>query len=163
MDARVLWNEGLSFTGSADSGFEIPLGADARVGGQNDGFRPMELMAVSLAGCTAMDVISIMTKKRQDVVAFEVRVHAERADAHPKVFTEAVIEYAFTGRGIQEEAVRRSIELSAERYCPAHAMLGKVMPIHIDYLIFEGESAEDRNLVCKGSWSSEADEPPGSY
>ena len=163
MDARVLWKDGLSFSGSADSGFEVPRGADPQVGGRNDGFRPMELMAVSLAGCTAKDVISIMTKKRQDVVAFEVRVHADRAEAHPKVFTEAVIEYAFTGRDIQEEAVRRSIELSAERYCPAQAMLGEIMPIHLQYLIFEGESVEDRELVSRGSWPSESDEPPGSY
>lgn len=155
MDATVVWKEGLSFTGSADSGFEVPLGADPKVGGADDGFRPMELMAVSLAGCTAMDVISIMTKKRQQVEAFEVRVRAQRATEHPKVITEAVIEYLFTGHDIQEEAVRRSIELSARQYCPAQAMLGQILPIQLDYLIFEGDSTEDRDLVLKGRWSAE--------
>jgi putative redox protein len=77
MDAKVIWQQGLTFTGTADSGFSVPLGADPGVGGADDGFHPLELMAVSLAGCTAMDVISILKKKRQDVTAFEVSVHAE--------------------------------------------------------------------------------------
>ena len=155
MDTKVHWQGGLSFTGSAETGFELPLGADPRVGGKNDGFRPMELMALSLAGCTAMDVISIMSKKRQDVTAFEVKVQAERAQEHPKVFTGAVIEYAFTGRDLQESAVRRSIELSAERYCPAQGLLAKVMPIRLSYSIFEGGSAQERTLVTQGTWEPE--------
>jgi putative redox protein len=153
MDATVTWRGGLSFTGSSDTGFEIPLGADPKVGGKSDGFRPMELMALSLAGCTAMDVISIVTKKRQEVKAFEVTVRAQRAQEHPKVITEAVIEYQFTGHEIQEAAVRRAIELSAERYCPAQAMLGKVMPIRLDYALFEGESQERRVLTKQGTWT----------
>ena len=62
MKAQVNWHGKLSFTGSADTGFEVPLGAHPKVGGDNDGFRPLELMTVSLAGCTAMDVISILQK-----------------------------------------------------------------------------------------------------
>jgi putative redox protein len=85
MDAKVVWHGDMTFTGKADTGFEVPLGAHPMVGGANDGFRPMELMAVSLAGCTAMDVISILKKKRQDVTDYEVKVHAEQADQHPKV------------------------------------------------------------------------------
>lgn len=153
MDAKVLWHDGLTFTGTADSGFEVGLGAEPKVGGADDGFRPMELMVMSLAGCTAMDVISILKKKRQDVTAFEVKVRAQRADQHPKVFTSAVIEYEVTGHGIDEAAVRRSIGLSAEIYCPAQGMLAKVMPLQMDYLIYEGDSAEERKLVSQGRWS----------
>lgn len=153
MNAEVSWREGLSFTATADSGFEVPLGADPAVGGANDGFRPMELMAVSLAGCTAMDVISILLKKRQDVTAFDVTVKAERAQGHPKVFTRAVIEYEVTGHGVQEDAVRRSIELSAEIYCPAQGMLAKVLPIELDYVIYEGDSEDQRQEVTRGRWS----------
>ena len=153
MDAKVLWHDGLTFTGTSDTGFEIALGADPKVGGANDGFRPMELMAVSLAGCTAMDVISILKKKRQEVTGFEVRVRADRADQHPQVLTSALIEYEVTGRGIDEAAVRRAIELSAERYCPAQAMLSKIMPMKLDYLIYEGESGDERRLVTQGQWS----------
>jgi putative redox protein len=153
MDAKVLWQDGLTFTGTADTGFKVALGADPLVGGANDGFRPLELMAVSLAGCTAMDVISILRKKRQTVTAFEVRVRAEQADEHPRVFTHATIEYEVTGNGIDEGAVLRAIELSAERYCPAQSMLSKVMPMQMDYLIYEGATAEDRELKTQGSWS----------
>lgn len=153
MDAKVLWRGGMTFTGTADSGFEIGLGTDPAVGGDNDGFRPMELMAMSLAGCTAMDVISILRKKRQEVTDFQVKVRAERAETHPKVFTGAVIEYEITGHGVEEAAVRRSIELSAEAYCPAQAMLAKVMPIRLEYRIFEGTSPENRELKMEGGWS----------
>jgi len=154
MDAKVLWHEGLTFTGTADTGFTVALGADPEVGGADDGFRPMELMAVSLAGCTAMDVISILRKKRQEVTEFEVRVKAQRADEHPKVFTSAVIEYEVTGHCVQESALRRSIDLSAQQYCPAQGMLAKVVPMKLGYLIYEGDSKEERELVTRGEWTA---------
>lgn len=150
MDAKVSWKGGMSFTGSAGSGFEIPIGTDPGVGGDNDGTRPMELIATGLAGCTAMDVISILTKKRQEVTDFKVRVHAERAGEHPKVFTSAVIDYDVTGKNIEEAAVTRAIELSATRYCPAQAMLGKVMPIELRYHIYESQENGKPALVTEG-------------
>lgn len=153
MDAQVKWHGRMTFTGTAETGFEVPLGADPKVGGDNDGFRPMELMAISLAGCTAMDVISIMTKKRQEVTDFEVKVHAQRAETHPKVFTSAVIEYIFAGTNLDEAAVVRSIELSATRYCPAQGMLAKVMPIELKYTIYEDEGDGKRRLVKEGVYS----------
>jgi putative redox protein len=123
------------------------------VGGANDGFRPLELMAVSLAGCTAMDVISILQKKRQQVAAFDVRVHAEQAGEHPHVFTRAVIEYEVTGRGVDEVALLRAMELSAVRYCPAQNMLAKAVPMKLTYSIYEGERVDDRKLVKKGEYN----------
>jgi len=155
MNARVRWHGGLTFHGTADSGFEVTLGAERAVGGDDDGFRPMELMALSLAGCTAMDVISILRKKRQEITDFQVEVKAERAEEHPKVFTGAVVEYEITGRGVQEEAVRRSIGLSAERYCPAQGMLARLIPMQLGYRIYEGASAYDRELRIEGRWSRE--------
>ena len=136
MNAKVDWKGRMSFTGSADSGFEVPLGSFPEVGGDNDGFRPMELMAVSLAGCTAMDVISILKKKRQEISDFQVTVETERADQHPKVFTSAVIEYHVAGKDIAENAVSRAMELSADAYCPAQAMIGKIIPLTLKYYIY---------------------------
>ena len=78
---------------------------------------------------TAMDVISILQKKRQEVTQFSVNVHAERSNVHPKVFTEIVIEYTLTGPNLDSEAVRRSVELSENKYCSAMAMLRKNSPI----------------------------------
>ena len=150
MDAKVTWQKRLTFTGTADSGFTLPLGSDPDVGGDNDGFRPMELLAISLAACTAMDVVSILGKKRQDVTAFDVQVHTERAEEHPRVFTGAVIKYAISGRGVDIAAVLRAIELSVTRYCPAHAMLSKVMPVVLNYSVFEDKGDGKQTLVKSG-------------
>ncbi len=155
MDANVTWQGKMSFTGSADTGFQVPLGADPVVGGDNDGFRPLELMAVSLAGCTAMDVISILKKKRQDVTSFEVTVHTERADEHPRVFTSAIIDYRVVGRNVDEKAVLRSIELSAKSYCPAQGMLEKVFPMRLRYQVFEDQGEGEPQLVTSGEYRTE--------
>jgi putative redox protein len=152
MNANVIWKQCLSFDGRADSGFSVPLGTDPQLGGANDGFRPLELMAVSLAGCTAMDVISIMRKKQQDVRAFEVQVHTDQAQEFPRVFTHALITYMVTGHAVDENALRRSIELSATKYCPAQSMLSQVVPMELCYEIYEGESVQERNLVKSGRY-----------
>jgi len=137
MEAKVTWNQKMSFTGIAESGFPVPLDAKVEEGGDGSGFKPMELIAVGLAGCTAMDVISILAKKRQEVSKFEVSVSANRAEEHPRVFTEATILYKVTGKNIDPAAVERAIQLSAEKYCPAQSMLGKAFPIHTKYEIVE--------------------------
>jgi putative redox protein len=152
MEAKVNWQGKLTFTGSAESGFQLPLGTEPAVGGDNDGFRPMELLAIGLAGCTAMDVISILSKKRQDVTGFEVQVHAGRATDHPKVITDAIIEYFVTGHNLDESAITRAIELSATRYCPAQAMFKKLMPIELKYHIFEDQGGGQRTLVKSASY-----------
>lgn len=137
MQTRVTWKSRMSFTGSSTAGFEVPLGTGPSVGGDNDGFRPMELIAIGLAGCTAMDTISILQKKRQDITAFEVVVHADRADEHPKVFTTITLEYFIEGHQVDPSAVERAIELSATKYCPAQAMLEKAVKIEHNYSIKE--------------------------
>ena len=142
MDASVTWHGRMTFTGTANTGFEVPLGAHPDVGGDNDGFRPLELMGVSLAGCTAMDVISILRKKRQEVTAFEVRVHADQAEEHPHVFTHVKITYIVTGKNVDPRAVERAIELSATKYCPASAMLEKAVSIEHEYRIVEAGAVE---------------------
>lgn len=150
LDAKVTWNGRMSFTGTADTGFSVPLGAEDSVGGDEDGFRPMELILTGLAGCTAMDVVSILQKKRQDVTAFNVRVHAERAENHPKVVTSAVLEYHVTGHALDEAALLRAMELSATRYCPAQAMFRLVFPMTLKYTIFEDEGENRCRLVKQG-------------
>lgn len=125
MDAKVTWINNLSFSGTADSGYMIPLGGKKEVGGNEDGFLPMELFAIGLAGCTAMDVISILKKMRQEVTSFEVKVHANRVDQHPKIFSEMLIEYVLSGENLDPQAVEKAVTLSEERYCPGQAILSK--------------------------------------
>jgi putative redox protein len=138
MDVKVIWSSGLSFTGTAHTGFEVALGAHPDVGGDNDGFRPMELLAIGVAGCTAMDVISILQKKRQRVTSFEVSVAAEQSGEHPKVFTGIQIHYDLRGSEIDSRAVERAIELSETKYCPAQAMFNQILPIELRYTVEEG-------------------------
>lgn len=148
MDGNVIWrHNGLQFTGKSDTGYELTLGSE------NDGFRPMELFVIGLAGCTGMDVLSILQKKRQAVCDFEVQVHVDRADEHPKVFTKGQIEYLVTGRQIEEAAVLRAIELSATRYCPAQAMFGKIFPIELVYTIYEDLGDGERKPAQKGVYT----------
>jgi putative redox protein len=137
MDATIVLQEGMRFLATADSGHAVVMDSDVLVGGTDSGARPMELIAMGLGGCTAMDVISILRKKRQDVTDFTVNIQGARAAEHPKVFTSFIIEYVVSGRGIDPAAVERAIELSAERYCPAQAMLGQVAPMELKYRIVE--------------------------
>lgn len=137
--AKVVWKNDLKFTGSADSGFSLPLDTSPAEGG-GDGFRPMELLLVGLAGCTGMDVISILKKKQQDVIGFEVAVQGERATEHPRIYTHITIEYIVTGRNIDRAAVERAVELSETKYCSANAMLSK--SAQIDHVITMRETLE---------------------
>ncbi len=135
MEAKVTWENKLLFTSTGSNGFTIPLSAEPSAGGDDVGLEPMELVAIALAGCTGMDVISLLEKKRQEVTAFEVQVHAERAMEFPKVFTKIIIEYIVEGHHVEPSAMERSIELSAAKYCPIQAMLGKACNIEHQYSI----------------------------
>lgn len=127
----------MAFEGTAGSGFSLPLDGRIGKGGDGNGFSPMELLLVGLAGCTGMDVIDILRKKRQDVTGFEVSVQAERAADHPKVFTHITIEYTVSGHAIDPRAVDRAIELSVDKYCSASAMLAKTAEIEHKVILLE--------------------------
>jgi putative redox protein len=137
MTAQATLEEGMRFTAEGGSGHRVTLDADNHGGGQNEGFRPMEMLLVGLAGCTGMDVISILRKKRQQVTGYEVHVLGTRAEEHPMVFVEITVEHVVIGHHIQPEAVARAIALSEERYCGAGAMLGKVAHLTHTYRIVE--------------------------
>lgn len=148
MDATIEWKGRMAFEGAANSGFVHRMDTEESVGGENSAGRPMEFIALGLAGCTAMDVISILQKKQQRVTDFKVKFHGDRAREHPRVFTQAVIEYLVTGRSVDESALVRAIELSAEKYCPAQTMLAKAFPIELRYRIFDDDGAQIAEGVC---------------
>ncbi len=137
MKSSVTLQNSMHFIGTTDSGFSIDLDSGANVGGQNKGARPLELLAMSLIGCTAMDIISILRKMRQNVTGFTVNFDAERAEAHPKVFTKIDVEYMIEGNDIDVKMVERAIDLSAKRYCPVQAMLETAVPIHHSYKLIQ--------------------------
>lgn len=123
--AKVVWKGDMTFDGfgSTFPDGKIVFDSDESVGGHDRGFRPLEMLLVGLAGCTAMDVISILKKKKQDVTGFEVAVEGIQAAEHPKYFTEITVVYRVTGREIDPAAVERAVELSETKYCGASAML----------------------------------------
>jgi putative redox protein len=141
MTAQSKLTTGMRFEGEAGSGHHVTLDAAEQGGGRNEGFRPMELLLVGLAGCSGMDVISILRKQRQQVTDYEVRVTGVRAEEHPKVFVEIAVEHIITGHQIKPEAVTRAIQLSEEVYCGAGAMLGKVAQLTHTYRIVEADPA----------------------
>lgn len=154
MRAVVNWQDGLKFNGIGPSGFAIQMDAESTLGGRDEGVRPMEMIALGLIGCQAMDVISILQKKRQQVTAFEVRFDGPRSPEFPKVFTSAVITFIVTGENIGEEALLRSIELSATKYCPAQAMLEQAFPMDLRYEIYEEEGNGEKRLTVQGVWQN---------
>ena len=138
INTTVTWKHDTAFEGVGSStGFKVAIGGKPEPGSAPIGASPMELLMLGTAGCTAMDVISILQKKRQDVTAFEVRTHATRATEHPMVFTHITLEYIVTGHNIDPESVERAIDLSLEKYCSAHAMMSKAVPIAHKFTIIQ--------------------------
>ncbi len=128
MKSAVVWREGMAFNGSLE-GFDVPLDASPAFGGVGHGPKPKGLILTALAGCTAMDVISILRKMRITPDTFSVDAEGELATEHPRVFTEIVLHYRFEGEELPLAKLRKAITLSETRYCPVNAMLAPSTPI----------------------------------
>lgn len=137
MNATITLQDEMHFTAIPDSGQLVHIDTKPTESGLRQGASPMELLLISLGGCTALDVISILRKKRQNVTGFEVRVSGERTTEHPRVFTDILIEYVVRGVNIDPAAVARSIQLSTESYCSVHAMLHQAATIRTTYTIIQ--------------------------
>jgi len=97
--------------------------------GDSSATKPLELLLIALGGCTGMDIVPLFKKMRQDVTAVELNITAERSEEHPKVYTRIDLEYVVTGKALEEEKVKRAIELSQEKYCSVSAMLKRACPV----------------------------------
>jgi putative redox protein len=139
--SKVILRDEMIFTGYTSNGYTIPLDATKAVGGHDAGVNPMELLLTALAGCTAMDVISILRKKKQDVTGLEVQVEGTRGDEHPKVYTDITVHFIVTGRYVKPAAVERAIELSRDKYCGAATTLRHTAAIHYTHEIIKAEDS----------------------
>lgn len=138
MKARVRWIDGAQFVGESGSGHALVTDGPADGGGRNMGFRPMELLLLGTGGCTAYDVVEILRKSRQPVDDCIVELEAERAAEPPRVFTRIHIHFIVTGKGLSEAAVKRAVELSAEKYCSASILMRRAgVEMSHDYEIRE--------------------------
>ena len=134
MKSTVTLKEQMHFVGELE-GFEIPLDADPEFGGQGKGPRPKGLTLTSLAGCTAMDVISILRKMKIEPEAFSVEASASLTEAHPRVFSRIHLTYRLKGADIPRAKVEKAVSLSQERYCGVTAMLRHAAPIEWEIVI----------------------------
>ncbi|MEJ2794807.1 OsmC family protein [Iodobacter sp. LRB] len=139
MKVRVKWVEEVSFLAQSESGHAVLMDGPPEGGGRNLGPRPMEMVLMGTAGCSAYDVIHILKKGRADVRDCVVDVDAERADTEPKVFTKIHLHYTVTGKDLKTEQVERAIKLSAEKYCSASIMLAKSAIITHDFVVIEAQ------------------------
>lgn len=105
------------------------MDAAPEVGGNNAGVRPKSLMLASLAGCTGMDVISILKKMRIEPKTFDIKIEAELTEEHPKHYTAMHLIYEFSGDGLEEDKLRKAIELSQDRYCGVSAVYRKALEL----------------------------------
>lgn len=137
LDAKITYIKGLQFIGDSSSGHAIVMDGDPSVGGHNTGPRPMELLLLGAGGCSGMDVISILKKKRQEVTGLEIRVKGKKAEDYPKKFTHITLEFIVKGRDISEEAVKKAIELSMNKYCSVKATLEGAVKIGFSYKIIQ--------------------------
>ena len=124
LKGRVRWVEGKQFVAEGGSGHGIVIDASPGIGGRNTGVTPMELIVMGTAGCTAVDVVYILTDRmHQEVTGLEVSADVDRRDTEPKVFTQMRMHYDIKGRGIKPDKVERALNLSLTKYCSASAML----------------------------------------
>ena len=129
MQARVKWVEGLTFLGESASGHQILM--DGNSGDKAPS--PMEMVLMAAGGCSAIDVVSILLKGRQDVVDCEVKLTSERREEAPRLFTHINLHFIITGRDLKDAAVARAVDLSAEKYCSVALMLEKAVNITHSY------------------------------
>lgn len=136
--ALLTWHEGMRFVARSQSGHGLIVESPGRDG--NLGAGPMELMLIGLAGCTAIDVVSILTKMRESVEGLEVEIVGDRAEHHPKYYTSLEFVYRIKGRVAREKA-ERAVELSHSTYCSALASMRPDCQVHSRIELNGGEGA----------------------
>lgn len=136
--AKVKWTGGRQFIGIDEAGHSVVMDASAAYGGEGTGIRPIELLLHAVAGCTAMDVVSILEKKRQEFSGLRIEVSAtQREDEFPKIYTDINVEYVVEGDAVDPKAVQRAIELSEDKYCSVKGMIGPQVRMSSSFRIEE--------------------------
>jgi putative redox protein len=134
-EATVRWAGKMTFLGKAGTNHIVPMDTTPDFGGDSSATKPLELLLIGLGGCTGMDIVSLFKKMRVDFSGIEMNLTAERSEEHPNVYTKIDLEYVIYGQGIDEEKVKRAVELSQEKYCSVSAMLRKSCPVNYTWRI----------------------------
>jgi len=126
---------GITLAAKGESNHWVMMDGDPQLGGSGGASKPKELVLMALAGCTAMDVIPILTKKRAPLTGFEIKVTAKEREEHPRIFTDIHVEYVFYGEGLKTDDVERAIDLSKTKYCSVSAILSASAKLTHSYQI----------------------------
>ncbi len=135
MEGTVAWIKNMQFVGWSGTKHSVVMDTDSEHGGDNTGAKPMELLLLALAGCTGMDVVSILKKMRVVFTGLEIKLRGERREEHPRIFTRIDMEYIVYGSRVDENAVKRAIELSMEKYCSVYGIIKNTCPVNYTYRI----------------------------
>ena len=135
----VNWAGKMQFVGDDGAGHQVTMDASPVYGGENQGTRPMELMLMALGGCTGIEVSHILQKMRVSFDSLAITVAGERADDHPKIFTQMRVSYHFQGKNIPPEKVAQAIKLADEVYCSAANMMKAAGKIEYAFTINDQE------------------------
>jgi len=130
------WQSGMAFE-TEINGHKLIMDASESSGGTNKGPRPKPLMLAALAGCTGMDVVSILAKMRVEIKKFRILVEAQQTEEHPKHYAEIKIIYEFTGKDLPMDKLEKAVSLSEERYCGVNAVYKKAMKVSYEIRIAE--------------------------
>ena len=133
MDATVTWKgSGLEFSGIADKGFRVNMGSAGE-----EGPTPTEMLLMGLGGCTGMDCMVVLSKKKEPVTGFEIKIHGEKAETFPQKFIKIEMEYIFTGHGLDPKKVERAVDLSSNKYCSVKGSLDPAIEFTVKTTIKE--------------------------
>lgn len=137
MNIQIKQKGPMAFCATTSNGHSVTMDAAKEVGGEDKGPRPMEMLLMGLGGCTAIDVVLILKKARQNIKDCRISIDAKRSETEPKVFTQIHVHFIVKGTQLSPERVKRAIKLSADKYCSASIMLGKTAKISHDFEVVE--------------------------
>ena len=135
--AKISWVDGALFVAEGGSGHTLTMDGAPDVGGRDLASRPMEVVLMGMGGCTAIDVVAMLKKQRQDIEGVEVSLVAERADLPPKIFTSVKVVYTVRGRKLNRALIERAVSLSEDKYCSATAMIRKSASVSHEIVLEE--------------------------
>ena len=133
----TVWKENMLFESDNPSGHSVLIDTSSENGGENKGLGPKALMLSSLAGCSGLDVVSLLKKMRAEVADFKMVVHAELTEEHPKYYHKVAVEYHFYGSNLQEDKINKAVDLSVDKYCGVMEMFRQFAKVTTEVYLHE--------------------------
>ncbi|QVY65164.1 OsmC family protein [Polaribacter sp. Q13] len=129
---KTTWKENMQFESDNPSGLNLTMDAGEESGGEGKGYRPKALMLASLAGCSGLDVVSLLTKMRAEVADFKIDVTAELTDEHPKFYNKVKVDYHFSDSDLKPDKIQKAVNLSVTKYCGVMEMFRQFAEVEIE-------------------------------